>query len=999
MPDDFRAWLNDEAAKAGIGVPVDGPPAGLLGRESSQQASQRPGYLDKSIGVIGGRRYDPSIANIGEWLPGILADAYRPAVEAIPEFLPAVAMDVLTLGPFRRLSEGIEAADATGTPRNQVMHPADVLGVAYEPGAAGLLATAMRRGVPKGAVGMSGSGLREAGGKQLYRGRGEPGQVNSSGHRFLTTDRNEAEFYASGHGADGAVDTYTINPAARIADVSVDAFDMDEALGNIVSSIASKHNMTTSRFLHSGMDENLSMKARGRKKELLDALTAAGYDLARIPDTHGVTGDRSISFVDLSGKGVIAPQIDDLGYYSQALETARVLPQAKGTPEQMLAQLRNAGVKEAEIEATGLRPFLGGKKSVTRDEIVRHLEEGRVGLKERIYGLTSLDDADDAVRELASELQRMSNGRMTDVHALRMAERFAIPQLPRHQTLDGIEQSIEQMASPELRRLIERSRQKVDDSTYRQNSLDPSNPTYREVVLHLPRRGERLDVRRREIEALGRSATPEQRQEWADIMNRLQPDTRDVEGVQPFAGMPDFTSGHFPEPNIVGHMMTSTVRDSEGRKVYLIDQIQSDWGQRLRDGGVRDEAKIAELKRRLVDFDANRPEWEAQNKARYKVLQPTQLALDKDFQAARRLIEAELRTAEAAVPGNPLVNTTDQWTNTTLRRAIRQAAEDGHDAIAIPSGDTVLSYNPGGEAGMNAFYNDIVPKNLRNLLKRLDKDSPAPKRVGTVESPSGKAGLGKGFTVFEITPKARQQLLTRGQPLFARETSVGYNPLPVRERSFADDYPGNARSDGTGRLEESIEGVKLDAPFVAGRRRVGGVDEGIGGEAVGPLAEALAGSVRGASRQELRGNLGEYRRSGDASSILYDKSLPPNVQGRVLAHEVGHAIDELAGKIPVEGLRDELRVVFSDLATGQQGRSRNLTGPQHMGYGSAESARELMAEAIRAYMVDPNYLKSVAPKTAKRIREMVNRNPRIAKTIQFNVRGGPSIGQPPGDEE
>ena len=38
-------------------------------------------------------------------------------------------------------------------------------------------------------------------------------------------------------------------------------------------------------------------------------------------------------------------------------------------------------------------------------------------------------------------------------------------------------------------------------------------------------------------------------------------------------------------------------------------------------------------------------------------------------------------------------------------------------------------------------------------------------------------------------------------------------------------------------------------------------------------------------------------------------------------------------------------------------------------------SREYVAEAIRAYMADPNYIKTVAPKTAARIREFVNSNP------------------------
>jgi len=51
--------------------------------------------------------------------------------------------------------------------------------------------------------------------------------------------------------------------------------------------------------------------------------------------------------------------------------------------------------------------------------------------------------------------------------------------------------------------------------------------------------------------------------------------------------------------------------------------------------------------------------------------------------------------------------------------------------------------------------------------------------------------------------------------------------------------------------------------------------------------------------------------------------------------------------------------------------------------------REYMAEAIRAYMVDPNYIKTVAPQTAARIRQYVNSEPRLNHVIQFNSGGSP----------
>jgi acetoacetate decarboxylase len=58
-----------------------------------------------------------------------------------------------------------------------------------------------------------------------------------------------------------------------------------------------------------------------------------------------------------------------------------------------------------------------------------------------------------------------------------------------------------------------------------------------------------------------------------------------------------------------------------------------------------------------------------------------------------------------------------------------------------------------------------------------------------------------------------------------------------------------------------------------------------------------------------------------------------------------------------------LKPLYNTLNTGSE-RTRNLTEPKHLGYRGEELRREYVAEATRAYMTDPNYMKTVAPKTA-----------------------------------
>jgi hypothetical protein len=118
--------------------------------------------------------------------------------------------------------------------------------------------------------------------------------------------------------------------------------------------------------------------------------------------------------------------------------------------------------------------------------------------------------------------------------------------------------------------------------------------------------------------------------------------------------------------------------------------------------------------------------------------------------------------------------------------------------------------------------------------------------------------------------------------------------------------------------------------------------------------------------------------------VYLSKGLSENQRPRVFGHELGHIIDQAAGEISTAGIRRELAQLYNTGISGRE-RTRNLTGPHHLGYKGADVPRELMAEALRFYLADPNYLKTVAPKTAAAIREAVNSHPTLSKIIQFNA--------------
>jgi hypothetical protein len=229
--------------------------------------------------------------------------------------------------------------------------------------------------------------------------------------------------------------------------------------------------------------------------------------------------------------------------------------------------------------------------------------------------------------------------------------------------------------------------------------------------------------------------------------------------------------------------------------------------------------------------------------------------------------------------------------------------------------------------------------------------------------------------------------------------------------AFKDEYPRGARADEAGRLTHDIEGRPLTAEFVAGRRYLGEIDGGLGQalspEGVAAIAERSAGaSIEDVAPGTLGKDVGRLVKTTDRRSRnseyenLLRRGLDEQQRPRVAAHEVGHLIDDIAGRIPTGRVAGESRRVYDTL--NNPNRSRDGTeaaswGPRHcpqdFGYKGKDISRELMAEAIRAYMADPNYMKATAPDTATLIRKYVNSHPRLSQTIQFNsLAGGLGLG-------
>ena len=280
------------------------------------------------------------------------------------------------------------------------------------------------------------------------------------------------------------------------------------------------------------------------------------------------------------------------------------------------------------------------------------------------------------------------------------------------------------------------------------------------------------------------------------------------------------------------------------------------------------------------------------------------------------------------------------------------------------------------------------------LLMLLEGAKAANRWLGAAAGYGDRLQWGDMLTPLGLGTMAAPFVRSRMSSALGSRSANIYDPPEVPKRPFDADYPRGAETDETGRLRYDIEGRPLGAEIVVGRRVVGGEDEAFPPAQLDHFTTSTTGrSAEVAPRAQMGQHSGLVRvdrRSGRPTAVYLADDLTASAALRVHAHENAHIIDILAGHIPTEGLMTELRRVYHDLndPTWRRGRPTKpslQTTPEVLGYGPRESPRELIAEAIRAYMADPNYLKSVAPKTAARIRAFVNESPELSRLIQFNV--------------
>lgn len=221
----------------------------------------------------------------------------------------------------------------------------------------------------------------------------------------------------------------------------------------------------------------------------------------------------------------------------------------------------------------------------------------------------------------------------------------------------------------------------------------------------------------------------------------------------------NFDSGHFKEPNIIAHGRIQDFKAPDGKKVRMIEEIQSDWHQEGREKGYKTnwtdedrkvyddltkEANTILKSNDLLGFDSisearqairQHPDW----MKRWEISNRSGNSKEADIETLQRwrAASAEYQRNLEAPPSGPFKK---NWPELMFRKLVEQAKAEGADRIAWTTGEQQGDrYNLAKyikevnvrKAPTGEWFLDVEGKNGENIFTgKVDSDSKLADYVG-----------------------------------------------------------------------------------------------------------------------------------------------------------------------------------------------------------------------------------------------------------------------------
>jgi hypothetical protein len=505
--------------------------------------------------------------------------------------------------------------------------------------------------------------------------------------------------------------------------------------------------------------------------------------------------------------------VSDIGFYSATEQAALNLGRNKGTGQSFINDLMKApDVKKEELQFTGLDEFLRDKPNVTKQEVQDFLANNRVDVQEVTYGAQIAENPvgiakrkevfDKYEPEIQALYKEMDNPRYKLVNKgmtgeeynrgvvlqnrtfrgepLTAQEKFELDDILSRldsitvKEFDNVEEarkayfgmnqeeklkhSIRPVKSPsELQQeinTIQNIRDSEADAVY---VVPESTPTkfgkyqlaggenYREILLTLPENMSAYDK-------YTKSLREKYGQGGFDNLPLTDVERARLEKFYANEDVTSYQSSHFKEPNILAHMRVNDRVDADGKKMLLVEEIQSDWHQAGREKGYKGKGTLKELPDDYFVQEIKTIDGDTMYVVR-NVDNPS-VVLNKDYnrQSAINGVVNELNAS--SVGGVPDAPFKDTWYQLALKRLTKYAADNGYERIGLTTGKRQIE-RFADELRQNvdeiAFSSGYPSKDITTISASQNGQLAF---TGTVKDGKFLDGQARGKTVEEVLGKS-----------------------------------------------------------------------------------------------------------------------------------------------------------------------------------------------------------------------------------------------------
>ena len=381
----------------------------------------------------------------------------------------------------------------------------------------------------------------------------------------------------------------------------------------------------------------------------------------------------------------VKPQaaVSDLGFYSAAEQAALNLQRNKGSGQAFLNDLLKAeNVKKDELQWMGVDDFLKEKPNVTKQEVQDFIANNRVDVQEVRLGEMPFEDP----RGIAKRKEIFDKFEPEILRLYDELDNVSYNDPTKTRDLTYQLREIQDLRNSQADAAY--TMQEAKPAKYDQYQL-PGGENYREILLTLPEKTPSIYPNfdtyfRAKYSDYADPSNPaysmaqkDARRNWDAMGGKIEID--DFSGGKVGLSTGNYQSSHFDEPNILAHIRVNDRVDADGKKMLLIEEIQSDWHQAGREKGYKGQFKD------LPNDYKVESKTDKDGYTYYEVLDPQGNVFAKDYSKGSVTNQAINRLNET-VGGVPDAPFKDTWYQLALKRVLKHAADNGYERVGLTTG-------------------------------------------------------------------------------------------------------------------------------------------------------------------------------------------------------------------------------------------------------------------------------------------------------------------------